>query len=301
MRGSQAEKSAAREAESDWGVTVRRDRPSAEDTAFFREHGYLYVKDFYDAETEVRPIQETVYRLIGLLAEDHGITLDRPPFSPEHFDAGLSVLLRENRALVGVLYDACKKIPAYIRLACHPAHEAYMAALLGSDMPGFACRGYGIRMDNPGEEYYLTQLHQDYVSQLCSQAGVVFWSPLRVTGPALGQVRIYPGSHRNGVFPIRKTAHNSRGLEIDGEAEIRARYGPITPEVAVGDCVIIHFLTLHESQPNRSEATRWAMISRYFDFLEEGGRKIGWKGGIAEGHYFDAIHPEYTTQPENDV
>lgn len=269
-------------------------QPGTEESKFFCEHGYLYVENFFDFDLEIRPLLKNIFDLIDLLTAKYRIPIDRCSFGKETFDSGLPYLLRHHRTVVGVLYDAVKKLPNYIRLAASSKNDDYCRALLDSKFVGFAPRGYGIRMDHPGEAAYSTQLHQDYVSQLCSQNGVVLWSPLRDVTPDLGPVRFFPGSHRAGIFPILKMADGSRGLLVDHEEEVRARYSAIQPEVRVGDCVIMHTLLLHESGENMSEKTRWSMISRYFDFTDETGVAINWKGGLQEGNFFEKVHPELT-------
>jgi hypothetical protein len=271
-----------------------KSKPSNAEKDYFLEYGSLYIKGFYDYDSEIRPIQKDIFDLIELLAEQYKITLPHRSFSPDRFDDGLALMVRDHRPVVAVLYDAVKKLPNYVRLAASPKHDLYCRALLDSKFVGFANRGYGIRMDNPGEDSYSTQLHQDYVSQLCSQNGAVLWSPLRDVTRELGPVVYYPGSHRSGVFPILKLSHGSRGLVIDGAEDIAARYKAVQPEVWVGDCVVIHALLLHESGRNVSDHTRWSMISRYFDFTDASGRAINWKGGLQDGNSFEQVHPELT-------
>jgi Phytanoyl-CoA dioxygenase (PhyH) len=274
-----------------------RSNPGQEEARFFFEHGYLYVSQFYDVEREVEPIRKDIYALIGLIAASHGVSLRRPSYNAREFDYGLQYLIAQQRPLVGILYDAVKKLPNYIRLAASEKHDVYGRVLLETSFVGFANRGYGIRMDNPHEAEYSTQLHQDYISQLCSQSAIVTWSPLRDVTQDLGPVKFYPGSHRSGVFPIVKAGQGSRGLMIADEEKIAASYQGVAPDVLVGDCLMLHFLTLHESGQNKSDVTRWSMLSRYFDFHHATGVAIGWKGGLQEGNSFEAVHPEFTVSP----
>lgn len=271
-----------------------RDCPGAEEADFYREHGYLYVEGFYDRETEIEPIRRDIYELLGLIGENHNIELKRGPYKGDEFDEGLQDLVRHHRPMVGVLYDAVKKLPNYLRLACAEKNDRYCQAILGSSFVGFANRGYGIRMDNPSEDQYSTQLHQDYASQLSSQNAAVLWSPLRDVTPALGPMTIYPGSHKSGVFRIVKKANGSRGLVIKDEDAVAARYPHVSPDIPVGDCVFLDFLTLHESGRNTSDKTRWSMLSRYFDFTHPSGCAIDWKGGLQDGTSFEMVHPEWT-------
>ncbi|MBM3514548.1 MAG: phytanoyl-CoA dioxygenase family protein [Alphaproteobacteria bacterium] len=264
---------------------------TAEDAEFFAEFGFIYVRDFYPAELFDRLLRE-LHELIGLVCEREGIGQPRPQFAASEFDAGLALLLKRDRKLGGIVYEAAKKVPSHIQLVGHEVHTAACRSLLNARFPGFASRGWGLRLDHPAEEVYLTQLHQDFVSQLCSLRGLVFWTPLRRADAQLGPVVLYPGSHRHGVFPIQVKGSGSYGLRIHDEAQVERRFEPCCPEVDVGDCVIIDSLLLHKSSPNRSTRTRWALITRYFDFLEPVGQSIGWIGGLQEGHPFDKVFPD---------
>lgn len=258
----------------------------------FRECGIVYIKNFYDFKSEILPIQKDIYRLIELIIKENRLPIQQKVFTYEFFDSGLIELVKEYRNLAGILYDAVKKLPSYVRLSNCSKHEQLARLLLNSDFVAFANRGYGIRMDHPNDDSFLTQWHQDYVSQLGSLKGVVFWSPLRDVNMNVGPVVLCPGSHREGIFPIVRDGPGSYGLKIKDEEALSKKYLSITPEVKVGDLVAIDYLTLHRSSPNRSSVTRWAMISRYFDFLERGGISNGWRGGLQEGNSFENVHPE---------
>lgn len=274
-----------------------RSEPGDEEADFFAKHGFLYVENFYDVQSEIDPICKDIFDLIGLISERHQISLGPRAYGEVEFDHGLQYLIAQHRPVVGVLYDAVKKLPNYLRLACARKHDEYCRSMLRTPFVGFASRGYGIRMDNPFEDEYSTQPHQDYVSQLSSQNAAVTWSPLRDVTSALGPMTIYPDSHRSGVFPILKKSDGSRGLVLADEENLIRSYAGISPDVRVGDCLFLHFLLLHESGKNRSDKTRWSMLSRYFDFTHPSGMAINWKGGLQEGNSFETIHPELTLFP----
>lgn len=258
----------------------------------YKEDGFAIIPSFYDLKTEILPIQKDIYQLISLLIKHHTLPIIQEPFSPETFDSGLYDLLKNNRSVVSQIYDAIKKIPSYVKLACSKKNEDISKILLDSEFVGFSPRGYGIRMDNPFEDMFLTQWHQDYVSQLCAKNGIVLWSPLRDVTLDMGPVEFCPGSHKDGIFKIVRDGNGSYGLKIKDEDKVVKRYTTAVPEVKVGDLVVANFLVLHRSTPNHSKYTRWAMISRYFDFLDPVGTSYGWKGGLQEGNSFEKIHPE---------
>ena len=265
---------------------------SEEQLKQFENEGFAYFPSFYNLEEEILPIQKDIYNIISILIKKYKLSIKQEPFSSQTFDSGLQELLKEHRQLVSIIYDAVKKIPSYVKLACSKKNEEVAKILLKTKFVGFANRGYGIRMDNPSEDIFLTQWHQDYVSQLCAKNGVVLWSPLRDLTSEMGAVELCPSSHKEGIFRVQKDGEGSYGLKIKNEDEIVKKYISLIPQVKAGDMVIINYLILHRSTPNRSKYTRWAMISRYFDFLDPVGISYGWKGGLQEGNSFEEIHPE---------
>ena len=265
---------------------------SKEELDQFENEGFVYIPSFYDLEEEILPIQNDIYDLISILIKKYNLPIEQKPFSSKTFDSGLQELLKDHRELVSTIYDAVKKIPSYMKLACSQKNEDVSKELLKTKFAGFASRGFGIRMDNPSEDIFLTQWHQDYVSQLCAKKGIVLWSPLRDVTSEMGPVEFCPTSHKEGIFRVLKDAEGSYGLKIKNEEGIVSKFTSITPEVKIGDMVILDYLVLHRSTPNRSKFTRWGMISRYFDFLDPVGISYGWKGGLQEGNSFEKIHPE---------
>jgi ectoine hydroxylase-related dioxygenase (phytanoyl-CoA dioxygenase family) len=261
----------------------------------FEDEGFLYIKDFYSRENEINEIKKDIYNLIGLTIRGHNLSVTQAPFSFDCFDSGLNEIVKNQRHLAAIIYNAVKKLPSYIRLAHCDRHTLLAENLLDTDFVGFANRGYGIRMDHPNEDSHLTQWHQDYVSQLCSPSGIVLWSPLRDVTMEVGPVCFCPGSHKEGIFKILKTGPGSYGLNLSDEETVVNRYSQVQPEVSVGDVLVLDFKTLHCSSPNRSSRTRWAMISRLFNFLDPIGISNGWVGGLQEGTSFEEIHPTLIT------
>src|SRR5689334_19366018 len=82
----------------------------------FRRKGALVIRGFYDRESQIVPVQQAIYDIIGLIAERHEMVLERPDFTPDQFDAGYRQLIAIDRSYGGEVYDAIKQIPAFLRL-----------------------------------------------------------------------------------------------------------------------------------------------------------------------------------------
>lgn len=264
----------------------------------FASNGMLLLKGFYDLATEIEPIQRGIHCIIGMMIEKNRLAIDQPRFSPHTFDAGFQQLIAANRAFGGEVYDAVKQLPAFVRLAASAKHDAIMAQLRRTDLPGVAAGGYGIRIDNPREDKFRANWHQEYPAQLRSIDGLVFWSSLVPITEEMGPVQICVGSHRDGLVqvhtrdPRNPEKTGAYALTLADEETRVARYRKIQILSGPGDLLVMDFLTLHASGHNRSARSRWSMQTRYFNYRNPKGIEIGWRGSFAAGEDLAKIHPE---------
>jgi hypothetical protein len=270
---------------------------SAGQRAVFREQGFLLLPGFYDLDSEIRPIQQALYRIIGLVAEQHGLPLARPPFTPDTFDAGYNALIARDRSVGSAVYDAAKLIPAFLRMLASAKNEQLFAAMRDTDLVGIGAASFGIRIDNPREEQFRSQWHQEFLYQPQSLDGLVYWSPLVEIKENMGPVEVCAGSHRDGLCVYRKGGKyaNKSGayrIGLADEAAVVARYAKAAPLTRPGDLLILDYLTLHQSGFNISERSRWSMQFRLFNFCEPTGRKLGWQPSVTAGTAIETLFPQ---------
>lgn len=269
----------------------------------FHQQGYLLVPSFYDRAREIEPIQRGVYDIIGLVIRRHDLKIERPSFSPEMFAAGFAELIKHDRAYGSEVYDAVKLIPAFVRLAASEKNELVVRQLCQTDRPGFISRGYGMRIDLPNEDHIRAAWHQEYLFQLRSLDGLILWSPLQPMTKALGPVVLAHASHRDGIRPVT-TNGSVRGAyswRLMNEDEIAGRYEHVSPLTDPGDLLVMDFLTVHRSGVNTTDAARWSMQMRLFNFEEPTGMEHGWPGSVADGIAFEEFHPECLAPDEECV
>jgi hypothetical protein len=204
-------------------------------------------------------------------------------------------MIRACRPIGSELYDAIKHLPPLIRLLSLEKSERVYKALRPGVMPGVATRSYGIRIDNPGEEKFRAPWHQDYTTHLRSMDGLVFLSSLVPITPEAGPVCFCRGSHRDGLRRVRygdpknPDKRQSYGLLLDKEEDIVRSYPQDLPLAGPGDAVLIDYLTIHSSSPNRSNRPRWSIQLRLFNYLDEGAIRNRWHGVFPEGEYLPVV------------
>jgi phytanoyl-CoA dioxygenase PhyH len=277
---------------ADWDA----ERPLPEAAlAAYATHGCLRLRGFTTSDLLAR-FHDEVATMLGLVLSDRG--LDPAGSAIARFDRGLDLLLRADRARVGRIYQAVRKLPSVYELITAPRVWAVMRQLMGTRLPGIYPGGTGVRMDHPAEDTYLSPWHQEYPYNLTSDNAVTLWLPLVDVDERNGCLRMAPGSHRLGALPVRvRDALNARrnaneALEIDGLEAVLARHPAVSVPADAGDALVFHTFLLHCSQPNRSAATRWTLQARYFDFLNPTAIRHDWVGGMNEGVDFRRYHPE---------
>jgi ectoine hydroxylase-related dioxygenase (phytanoyl-CoA dioxygenase family) len=266
-------------------------RLSAEQVHEFENQGYVYLNGYVPATT-LTEVRGTISRWASNYAAEFNHDKFVVSSGPDLFDAGLVALRNENNEGAGRLYDAIKKMPPFMQWAIAQRHVETARTLLRSSDIGVASRGWGMRIDYPDNKH-ATQLHQDFVSQLCGPRAIVIWAPLRDVTAEMGPVVLFPGSHLEGVFPIQAMGVQSEDLIIRDESLLRNRFSHFAPEVKAGDAVVMDLMLLHESGNNLSHLPRWSMLTRLFDAGDSRSVRIGWRGGIQEGNvYSDSLLTE---------
>lgn len=249
----------------------------------FRSEGVLHLQQVVSPDF-LSALRHHIARWSALLAENEGLTAIAVSSEQSAFDANVLLMREKCPPLASRFYDAVKKIPEVVQWCSSAELVSWAKQLLQTEEVGFAARGWGMRIDYPSDNVHKTQLHQEFVSQLCSPRGVVMWTPLRDVTADMGPVIYYPRSHKDGLFPIHADGRDSRSQVIDREEEVRSAFVALQPEVKAGDVLVIDFLALHESGVNASNFPRWSMTSRLFDATDPVAVDMQWRGGIQEGN-----------------
>jgi hypothetical protein len=272
---------------------------SVTDIDSFHENGALILKGFFDPKDEIAPIQKGIYNIIGLIIRKYKLSIVRKSFHPDCFDDGFQEILNTNRKYASEIYDAVKQIPAFIRLIGSKQNEQIVSQLLGTDIPGIAAAGYGVRIDHPFEEKFRAAWHQEFLSQLRSLQGLVFWTPLLTIDEKCGPVEFCPGSQTEGVLPVQTTdpdnpnKSGAYGMRIINEQQFLSKYEKVAPLTQPGDLIIMDWHLLHRSGKNISQRSRWSLQMRYFNFDDKMGEKISWCGSFSAGVDVKTLLPEY--------
>lgn len=271
--------------------------------AEFEENGVLVIRGFYDIIKEIRPIQKAIYDIIGLVIQRHGLAIPRVSYTPDCFDAGYAELIAYDRRYGSEVYDLVKQIPAFLRLISSLRSERLFEQLRNTDLVGIGVASYGIRIDNPFENQYRSHWHQEFLYQPQSKDGVVMWTPLQPITPEMGPVMVCLGSHRDGLRTYTKPTKyaNKKGayqIALVDEERVVAKYKQEAPLTEPGDLIVMDYLVIHQSGFNVSRRSRWSIQSRFFNFREENGMRLGWRPSVTAGTDIETIFRDYFIEEE---
>lgn len=203
-----------------------------------REHGYLYLRALYDvpAIIELRTFVLSVCERLGWL---------EPGVPPEQAHA--------NRHLPGItmghpqsieLLTAVLPSPQLDRVRSDPGAEEILKALLGRDLA--AQQGDVCRVVFPNADELTTPPHQDGFYTGADRECWTVWTPLGNCPLALGPLAVLPGSHLGGLLD------HARGDALHLGVPEPPAAGWAAGDLACGDALVFHQLTLHRALPNRS-------------------------------------------------
>ena len=268
----------------------------------FNENGVLVLRNFYNYEEDIKPIQHDIYKIIDIIVSKYNLDVKREPFSGENFFNGYLDVIKYNRSYGGEIYDAIKQLPSFIRLVSNKKNEDLYKQIRKSNSVGIGLGNFGIRIDNPLEHNYKTDWHQEYLSHLRSIDGIVFWSSLISVTKDMGAVEVLLKSHQLGLCKLKnqntKTINNNytaytNELKITNIEKYTSSYQSVIPETNPTDLIIMDYLTIHRSGFNLSNKSRWSIQLRYFNFENEEGQKINWSRSFASGVNPQNLYPKY--------
>jgi len=264
----------------------------------FYANGVIVIKDFYDIEHDIVPIQKAIFNIFSIIINKYNLDIEPPEFSSRNFDSFYNDIITINRSYGSEIYDAVKQIPAFLRLISSQRNEELLKQLRQTDMAGIGKASYGIRIDHPREDQFRSQWHQEFLFQPQSIDGVVMWTPLVPVTADMGPVKVCIGSHKDGLRKCKKYGKyadkaGAYKIGLVDEEKVIDSYQQISPLTNPGDLILMDYLTIHQSGTNISNRSRWSVQSRFFNFRDPTGIDIGWKPSVTIGTDIETIFPEY--------
>lgn len=272
------------------------DAEAAELRAVFDRHGAVWVEGLLEAQLLGR-FRDLLAEVVAQRLRSVGAAV--PPSGD--LDARFDALCAVDRRLGGEVYDLCRELEPLYELLRWPGIVARAKTLVGTSALQIPHQDVVFRIDRPGETRFLFGWHQDYPYNVMSRSAVTVWAPLTDVSPAMGPLRIVPGSHRHlqryvvdrGYAP-GGAGHSSGRLRLALDVDLDAL--ALDLPLAAGSVLFFHSGLLHRSGDNRGERSRWVFNARYGDLWDAALVERGWqiKRPVSPGdtEVFARYHPD---------
>lgn len=265
---------------------------SPEQLRAYRQDGLLMLRAPADLLREARGLLGEMRLWIRRFTGDEVTDADLPAY--------LADLARRDRPVVGRLYKASRRFPSLRRMASHPWLERLAGE--GMETPLVTCCHFvNVRIDLPGEDKYLVPPHQDFPYIQGSLNGVTVWMPLMDTPTLLGPPTFVPGSHLQGVMPVREYSLSQSGGSggksfAIADTDMVAAQTFVGGDIAFGELAFFHTLLLHRSERNQGDVARINVQIRFDDALNAESYARNYPEGLFLGDRLTQTYPEHVVQ-----
>lgn len=153
--------------------------------------------------------------------------------------------------------------PIYLEAMRHPKIAAIMNQLISGRAMGLQTELFYCK---PGTRGF--SLHQDnFFVQAPLGAFASAWIALTDTYPEKGGLIVYPGSHKEGLLPVRKlTLDKDTAQDPNANNEetiVPPQYPAVNASVPKGAALFIHGHLVHGSNPNKTNEWRYVLLNTY--------------------------------------
>jgi ectoine hydroxylase-related dioxygenase (phytanoyl-CoA dioxygenase family) len=151
----------------------------------------------------------------------------------------------------------------YFQALAHPGLVRSISAVIGGKAMGLQTQFFYCKPGTCG-----FSLHQDnFFVEAPPDAFASAWCALTDTVPENGGLIIYPGTHKEGLLPVRKLTHTrDEGQDPNANNEetiVPRQYKPLHVSVPRGAALYIHAHLVHGSNANRTQEWRYVLLNTY--------------------------------------
>lgn len=260
-----------------------------------KKYGVVVFRKFFADDPIYQGYKNDLLRLCIEIAKKHDIEINlQAPLNEI-----MTKISESQRDDIGLLYDLGTrpiKLLSGTRLKTHPDIIQILEAFMPESIVGYPFQGETLHIFPPGKENYKYNLpmHQDYpyIMQSPHQLTVyINFGKLQAEGN--GGIRIWLGSHKDGLSPSSPTENNL--LVTANKEHYEQSYEAVDINFDESDFAIFDSLLQHEGIQNHSNCTRIVQLIRYSNLSHDTSISYGWKSaepGAKRGIVFGDVHPE---------
>jgi len=258
------------------------------DTTFYRDNGYIVIKDFIDKKLldEVKNDAETIFKIqlkrLGIINSFQ--------VTEEEFENGLFKLF--NKDLQTLIFCG-KQVQHLISLHRLALNDTIINTLktLGIAFPIINVRPtlfFNHRKLSNNTTVWKKPPHQDWRTTQGSLDSMIIWVPLMDIYDETGPLEIIPESHKLGLLNYKY----SDNYHVIDDQQLKSD-NFISVELKKGDALFFSTLLIHRSGNNTSEKIRWSCHFRYNNLNDQSFIERGFPHSYIYGPMEELITPDF--------
>ena len=118
-----------------------------------------------------------------------------------------------------------------------------------------------VRLSFPDAVQWSTPAHQDYPNNQGTERLFAMWTPLHDCPVERGPLEVLEGSHALGLLPVGPALGAGLVTAVGDERHEQLRW--VGGDIARGDVLVFHSLTVHRARPNVTNALRLSVDYRF--------------------------------------
>ena len=242
---------------------------SPEQVAFYREEGYLVLREFL-SQDDLVPVKRAMCDKVSEIADrlfEAGKIADR--LENEPFETRLARLFEDKSDEDFLKFGRSwrDRHPGYFEFMSNPKILDAVESLLGPEI--FANPVYNTRPKVPRVAAGAVPWHQDrsYWPGANANPVITVWIPIVDSTEVNGCLHIWPRTHNTKLIEHhRETRTGTAYTEVDVEHESLKRFKKIAAvpiPLTAGGAILFNDRCIHMSTPNLSDHVRWSVDLRY--------------------------------------
>ncbi|SEM92313.1 phytanoyl-CoA dioxygenase family protein [Lihuaxuella thermophila] len=252
---------------------------TSRDVEFYKENGYLLVKEVFDAD-EVEEMRQALDHILRRAVEANR---DRnAAWQGDYIPAD-----ELKKLVLKGFHDLHYHDAAFMRAIIHPRLVSVLQMLIGPNVQ----LHHSKMLVKPPEKGAAFPMHQDYP-----------YFPHEKHTMLAASVHLDDADPENGCIYVIPKSHQKGPLPHVGHHYLNHKEYPITMGIPcparAGDVLFFNYLTIHGSQPNKSDRIRRNVLFQYRDPSDPPTKDVhvNWGQGLmvcGENPVFREYHPEY--------
>ena len=225
----------------------------------------------------------------------------------DYLSTSLARFAKVDRKRLSFVYDGIKNLSTFHSFYANENLLSACKQILNSQKIITIKDSVGIRIDLPGENTQLTEIHQEFHSFPFSLSGLVVWVPLTTVNSDKGSIKLYEDSHKM-IYNYRGNHHEINSLIEEGRLQEAQKVGGLVLpnnfgkamilDAGIGDILVMSASTLHESVAGQNKSlARVTCQLRVFDYCNDfflwKSKKYKFNEGLKQPSISQSLYEEF--------